>query len=150
MIVLLATGGGLGYAPVASGTFGTLGGLPFLPVLAAIGVIPGALFTTGLVALAVWVADRAEPVFGEKDSGRIVIDEIAGFVVTMLFVPLSLSTVAAGFLLFRAFDVAKLWPGSHFDRNVEGGLGVVMDDVVAGVYANLLLQTLLRLGWLAG
>ena len=150
LIILLATGGGLGYAPVASGTFGTLGALPLLPAVAAAGAIPGALLTIALVAGAIRVSDLAEPIFGEKDSGRIVIDEIAGFLVTMLFIPLTLASVGAGFLLFRVFDVLKPWPGSYFDRQVGGGFGVVMDDVVAGVYANLILRALFAFGWLLG
>ena len=143
LIVLIATGAGLGYAPVASGTFGTLGGLALLPLLVVLGPLTGAIAVAGLVVIAVRVADEAESLFGEKDSGRIVIDEIVGYLVAMLFVPVTIASVAASFFLFRLFDVLKPWPGSYFDRNVRGGFGVVMDDVFAGIYANLCLQALL-------
>ena len=146
-IVIVASGAGLGYAPVASGTFGTLAGVALYPAFdALLGVSPllylGAF--VALVAAAIGIADAAERLFAEKDSGRIVIDEVAGYVATMLFLPMTVTTLAAAFFVFRFFDIAKLWPASYFDRR-PGGVGGVMDDVVSGLYANVTLRLLFRL-----
>ena len=143
-IVFVASGAGLGYAPVASGTFGTLAGVAIYPAFDAVLGVSAALYLLAfgiLVGAAVWVADEAEQIFAEKDSGRIVIDEVAGYVAAMLFVPLSVPTAVAAFFLFRFFDIVKIWPASFFDRR-PGGVGVVMDDVVSGLYANLVLRLL--------
>ena len=145
MIVFLASGAYLGYAPIASGTFGTLAGVALYPVFEALRTFSPALYVLtfcGLVAAAILIADEAERIFGEKDSGKITIDEIAGYIAATLFVRPSLGVVAASFLLFRFFDIAKIWPASHFDRAVRGGPGVVLDDVISGFYANLSLRLL--------
>jgi len=149
LIVFVASGAYLGYAPVASGTFGTLAGVVVHPVFEGLRRGPVLLYVLSVVALvaaAIWIADLAEPIFAEKDSGKIVVDEVAGYIVTTLFLPLTPVTVIAGFLTFRVFDVLKPWPANVFDRR-EGGVGVVMDDVFAGVYANLALRGIL---WTAG
>jgi phosphatidylglycerophosphatase A len=150
LLVFLATGAYLGYAPVASGTFGTLAGVALYPAFDALRQRSLALYVVsfcGLVAAAIVIAGEAEAVFGERDSGKITIDEIAGYIAATLFVRLSLTVVVASFLLFRFFDVVKIWPASYFDREVHGGPGVVLDDVVSGVYANLALRVL---AWLGG
>jgi phosphatidylglycerophosphatase A len=90
------------------------------------------------------VSGRAEEIFQEKDSGRIVIDEVAGYLVAMTAVPFSWKAVALGFLLFRFFDITKIPPARFFDRQLKNGYGVVLDDVVAGVYSCLSLHFLLR------
>jgi phosphatidylglycerophosphatase A len=144
-VIFLATGAYLGYAPFASGTFGTLGGVALYPVFDRLRLVSPALYVVtfaGLVAAAVVLAGEAEALFGEKDSGLITIDEVAGYVAATLFLPPSLATVVASFVLFRFFDVVKLWPASWFDREVHGGPGVVLDDVVSGLYANLALRAL--------
>lgn len=142
-ILVVATGGGLGFAPVASGTFGTLAGVPVALVVAAIArTSPTLAFVTflALVALAVVVAGEAERLFDELDCGKIVVDEVAGFAATMLFLPADVPTLVGGFLLFRLFDVWKPWPASWCDRELGGGPGVVLDDVVSGIYANFALR----------
>ena len=149
MIIFLASGAYLGYAPVASGTFGTLAGVALYPVFEALRNLSVPLYALtfcALVAAAIIIAGEAEVLFGEKDSGRITIDEIAGYVAATLFVRPSLAVVAASFVLFRFFDVVKLWPASYFDREVHGGPGVVLDDVISGLYANLVLRMLAWLG----
>ena len=103
----------------------------------------------GLVAAAIVIAGEAEALFGEKDSGKITIDEVAGYIAATLFVRPSLGVVVASFLLFRFFDVVKIWPASHFDRAVRGGPGVVLDDVISGLFANVALRVLAWLGALA-
>jgi phosphatidylglycerophosphatase A len=148
-LVFLASGAYLGYAPIASGTFGTLAGVALYPVFEALRQRSAALYVLSFVALvaaAIAIAGAAEELFGEKDSGKITIDEIAGYIATTLFVRPSLAVVVASFLLFRLFDVAKLWPASVFDRDVPGGAGVVLDDVISGFYANLTLRALAWLG----
>ncbi len=87
------------------------------------------------LAVAVPAAHRAGRWFGVVDAKQIVIDEVAGLLVTMLGVPVSWMTLLAGFALFRLFDIAKPWPASYFDRKVKNGFGVVFDDVMAGLYA---------------
>lgn len=107
---------------------------------------PASLLTVGLLALGTLAAQRMEPHWG-KDSSRVVIDEVAGMWVTMLLVPITGPRLLVGLVLFRFFDIVK----PLFIRNMEqlpGGVGVMMDDVLAGVYANLLLQAGVRLGYL--
>lgn len=77
---------------------------------------------------------------GEHDSGEIVIDEVVGMLIALLWIPPTFPNLAIGFLLFRVFDIVKVWPASTIDRRVPGGVGVVLDDVVSGIYANLLMQ----------
>ena len=88
----------------------------------------------------VWIAHLAEQQLNAKDPGCIVIDEIAGMCVTMLYIPLTITTGLAGFFLFRLFDVIKPPPARQMEKRLKGGWGVVMDDVVAGVMANIVLQ----------
>jgi phosphatidylglycerophosphatase A len=152
VIIFLASGAYLGYAPVASGTFGTLAGVALYAVFDALWNFSVPLYVLtffAFVAAAIIIAGEAEELFGEKDSGKITIDEIAGYVAATLFVRPSLAVVGASFLLFRFFDVVKLWPASYIDREVRGGTGVVLDDVVSGLYANLALRALAWLGALA-
>ena len=150
LLVFFATGAYLGFVPVASGTFGTLAGVALYPAFDALRERSLGLYLVtfcGLVAAAIVIAGEAEALFGEKDSGKITIDEVAGYIAATLFLRPSLGVIAASFLLFRAFDVGKLWPASYFDREVPGGLGVVLDDVISGLYANLALRVL---AWLGG
>lgn len=143
-IILSASWFGTGFSPFASGTAGTLAAIPFYLVLARLSL---PLYLVTLVAFfffSCWVAGHAEEIFGQKDSGIIVIDEVIGYFITMTAVPVSWQSVAAGFLLFRFFDIAKIPPARFFDRKVKNGYGVVLDDVVAGIYACITLHFLLR------
>jgi phosphatidylglycerophosphatase A len=148
--VLLAAWGPCGFAPVAPGTMGTLGAIPLFWALRNLPL--GIYFLTVLafIALAVYAAGAAGRYWKVVDASPIVIDEVAGYLVTMALVPWSWGTATAGFLLFRLFDVVKPWPASTFDR-VKNGFGVVMDDVAAGVWAWATLELLRRgLGALFG
>ena len=138
--MFLATGGYVGHAPFASGTFGSLVGLPIVYLLSKTNWILALVLVVALVLGAVWVAHMAERALKAKDPGCIVIDEIAGMCVTMLFIPLTVTTGLAGFFLFRLFDVIKPPPVRQMERKLHGGWGVVMDDVVAGIMANLVLR----------
>lgn len=143
--VVLATGLFSGYMPVASGTFGTLVGIPGGYLVSRLGLVSAPLVVAFVTLVAVWSAGVAEDVFGQKDSGRIVIDEIAGFLVTMLFIPWRLETVIAGFLVFRFMDILKPFPIRSLETRLPDGWGVVGDDVLAGFYANVVLRILLVL-----
>jgi phosphatidylglycerophosphatase A len=92
-----------------------------------------------------WISGQAEEVFGEKDSSKIVIDEVAGYLITMVAAPVSWKTIFLGFLLFRFFDVTKIPPARFFDRSLKNGYGVVLDDVVAGIYSCITLHLILGL-----
>ncbi len=139
--VLLAAWGPCGYAPFAPGTVGTLGAVPLYLALARLPHAAYAAVTLALFAIAIPAADRAGRYWGVADASPIVVDEVVGYLVTMALVPFSWSGTAAGFLLFRLFDVTKPWPASAFDR-VKSGFGVVMDDVAAGVWAWGVIQAL--------
>ena len=148
-IIFLATGFFSGFVPVMPGTAGSIVGAAlwwgaFGP-LWQYSRIAGLLVFGGLFVAGCWLAGRAEQLFGERDSPKIVIDEVAGMVATMLFVPAGWPALAAGFLLFRLFDVLKPYPASFIDRRMSGGLGVMLDDLVAAIYANLVLQIGTRL-----
>jgi len=100
------------------------------------------LSSTAVFFLAWWVSDRAEILFAERDSPKIVIDEIAGYLFAMALLPRTLTTVIGGFLFFRIFDIMKTPPAGSVERQLSGGLAVVLDDAVAGIYANLLLHAI--------
>jgi phosphatidylglycerophosphatase A len=131
---LLAAWGPCGYAPVAPGTFGTLGAIPLYLALSRVPAGAYLVVTLAVIVLGAVAAARAGRHWGVADASPIVIDEVAGYLVTMALVPFSWQAVLAGFVLFRVFDVLKPWPASAFDR-VKTGFGVVMDDVAAGVWA---------------
>jgi phosphatidylglycerophosphatase A len=139
-ISLLATGFGVGYSPVAPGTLGTLVAILLYYFLSN---IPSPLYEITLIGFfffSIWISENAEEFFGKKDDPRIVIDEIMGFLITMLWVPKTIRFVIIGFFLFRVFDILKPYPIRRLEKRFKGGFGVVLDDVAAGVYANIVLQ----------
>jgi len=139
-ILALSSNAGLGYSPRAPGTFGTLAGIPVFYLLAA---MPPGLFALTLLALfflACWAAGEAGRIYGVVDDSRIVIDELVGYLVTVAFLPFSWTTAWLAFAWFRLFDISKLQPAAWFDRNCKNGYGVVLDDVVAGVYGAIALR----------
>jgi len=139
-IKFFATGCFIGRSPIAPGTFGSLIGLPVIYVLSG---LPWHMAFVGialLIAGAVWVSGEAERFYDVKDPGCIVIDEIAGMAVSLYAIPLSIGTGLAGFLLFRFFDITKLPPIRQLEQRLSGGWGIVMDDIAAGVMANLVLR----------
>jgi phosphatidylglycerophosphatase A len=142
-IKFVGSGAYLGYIPFAPGTAGTIAGIPlFLWVFSRFS--PG-LYLLSLAAfffMAVWVAERAEILFHALDSRKIVIDEITGFLCTMFLVPAQAGYLIAGFILFRIMDIVKPYPANIINSRMRGGFGVVLDDVVAGIYANLILQVI--------
>jgi phosphatidylglycerophosphatase A len=130
---------GSGYVPVAPGTAGTAAAIPLWWLLRLDGVPLWAYFaaTAAITLTGMAAADRAGRYYGVADSGHIVIDEVAGYLVTMAFLPRSLFAALAGFVFFRACDVLKPWPARFFDRDPrwKNGAGVVLDDLFAGLWA---------------
>jgi len=145
-VLLLAFGFGSGLAPKAPGTFGSLAALPFFALLALL-PLPLFLLVVAVVGLAgIWICGRAATIMGVHDHSGIVLDEFVGQWLTLTpLVPLAGWSLAAlgwtvlGFALFRLFDVWKPWPIRWFDHNVDGGLGIMLDDVLAALPAGLLL-----------
>jgi phosphatidylglycerophosphatase A len=144
-VLFLATGCFLGNIPFAPGTFGSLLGIPLCFALSKTDVYVAALFTLLLIVFAIWIAQVAEKNFNNTDPGNIVIDEIAGMTVTFIGVPFNLISVVFGFLLFRVLDIAKPFPIRRLERSLSGGVGIVLDDVMAGIYSNLILRLTYRL-----
>ena len=142
LVIILATWWGTGYAPVAPGTVGTIAAIPLFLLLS---LLPLYVYIPCVLAIglaACWLAGRAEQIFGEKDNQRIVIDEVVGLLITMAAVPLTWQYLLAGFVFFRIFDVLKPPPIRLIERTVKGGYGVVLDDVLAGIYAQICLRIL--------
>lgn len=139
-ILFLSSNAGLGYAPVASGTFGTLAGIPAFWLLAQLPPMLWLLTFAALLTLSFWVSAAAGKIYGVVDDGRIVIDELVGYLVTVAFLPFSWWAAGLGFLYFRLFDIVKPPPARWFDQKLKNGYGVVLDDVAAGLYAALALR----------
>lgn len=143
-VVLFASWFGTGFSPFASGTVGTLAAIPFFLIISTLSLPLYLLTLLAFFFFSCWAAGQAEEIFGEKDSGKIVIDEVIGYLITMTAVSPSWLSITTGFLLFRFFDITKIPPARYFDRNLKNGYGVVLDDVIAGIYACLSLHLLLR------
>ena len=144
LILGLASAGYLGYFPWASGTVGTIAGVLIFLIYSLFPPLIYLLSTAALFALACWASERAEVILGQKDSPKIVIDEVVGYLITMAFLPCTLTTLAAGFLFFRVFDIIKPPPAGAINRRMRGGVAVVLDDVAAGIYANILLRLVIH------
>jgi phosphatidylglycerophosphatase A len=143
MAMAVATVAGLGYAPIAPGTFGSAAGLLLWWI-----VPPTWTFQLVLIALTtlagVWAATAAEEYLHTTDPGPVVIDEVMGLIVTLFLVPVGWKGAFLGFLLFRLFDIVKPFPARRLER-LPGGLGIMADDFAAGVYANVALRACLWL-----
>ena len=150
LAVFIATVGYCGYFPIAPGTVGSAAGLVFY-VLVWWAQSP--LFEAGLIlllfAVGVWAGTTSERYFGGIDPGPIVLDEVVGMLITLAFIPVGIAGALIGFFLFRVFDVLKPFPAGRFEK-LHGGLGVMADDAMAAIYANIVLRLVLsvRPGWL--
>jgi phosphatidylglycerophosphatase A len=140
--LILASWFGSGLVPVASGTFGTLAAVPVLLCLDHLGMWIRPFILAITVGIAIWTAGRSQDLLGRNDPSEVVIDEVAGFLVTMFLLPSTWLTLGLGFVLFRVFDVLKPYPVRQAE-SLSGGLGIVMDDLLAGVYAHLGVRILL-------
>ncbi len=139
----LASGFGSGCAPVAPGTFGTLAAIPIWILLSFLSPITYAILVVAIFVLGCYVSEKASQEMGVHDHGGIVIDEFVGYFITMFLVPLSWVNILLGFILFRIFDVLKPWPIKVLDRQVKGGFGIMIDDVLAGFMALVCMHLLL-------
>jgi phosphatidylglycerophosphatase A len=147
-VLAVATVGGVGSAPIAPGTAGSLVAVPLLPLLATVRDQSPAGYVAlvlAVVAVAIWSAGRAEEILGAHDHSRIVIDEVAGMVIAGTVLPATWLAAFVAFVLFRLFDVVKPFPAGYIDGRIEGGFGVVGDDLVAGLYAGIVGRLTLEL-----
>ena len=151
LAVFLATAGYTGYFPVAPGTIGSAVGLL---VYLLVWRVNSTTFEVGLIValfvVGIWAGTIAERYFGGIDPGPIVLDEVVGMLITLAFVPVGWTGALAGFFLFRVFDVIKPFPAGRLEK-LHGGLGVMADDAMAAIYANVALRILIALssGWIA-
>ncbi len=132
--IVLSTWFGSGLSPFASGTIGTLAAVPLVLALNSLGILSSVYTVLITVVIAVWSSDRTQDVLGKKDPSEVVIDEVAGYLLTMALLPHSWLTLCLGFFLFRFFDVLKPFPIKHLEK-LKGGFGIVFDDLLAGLYA---------------
>jgi phosphatidylglycerophosphatase A len=145
---VLAVWFGCGHLPKAPGTWGTIGALPLYLALRPHGLAAVALAASVVTIVGIWAADRFVINTKMKDPQIVCIDEVAGVLVTWLGAPSGWWGTLAGLVLFRVLDTVKPWPARTAERRLPGGLGVVLDDVAAGVWGAVLLYGLQILGWL--
>ena len=139
-VLFLAFGFGSGLAKKAPGTFGTVAGIPVYLLMAQTDLLAYSVLTLLALLVGVWICDNAAKKLGEHDFGGIVWDEIVGLFITLWAVPVTWQNIGLGFVLFRFFDIVKPWPIRWVDRKVQGGLGIMLDDVLAGIFAALVLS----------
>ncbi len=148
VIMALATGLYTGYLPGAPGTWGSLVALPIHFGLSHLSPTNHGLALIAILLLAVGLAGSAEKILDRADPQVVVIDEIVGMLITLIGAPMQPLAWLVGFVLFRFFDILKPWPVNFIDQRFHGGLGIVLDDVMAGIYALVVLQGICRLaGW---
>ncbi|GMT48469.1 MAG: phosphatidylglycerophosphatase A [bacterium] len=146
IVLFFATTAYAGYIPYAPGTFATL--VIAVPLYLAFALLPAPFYLYALFIffwLACYLAHKAESILQEKDSSRIVIDEAVGYLTALACLPNNWLIILLAFVLFRFFDILKIYPVNLIENKVPGGLGVVLDDFMAGVYANICLQVLIAL-----
>ena len=144
-VIFIATGCYIGNITFAPGTFGTVLGLLLCFFLSKIDYSMAVLLTLIFILCAIWIANEAEKILKTKDPGCIVIDEIAGIILTLSGLPFNITSVTAGFLVFRALDIWKPYPIRLLENKFAGGVGIVFDDVAAGILSNLILRFLLKM-----
>ena len=138
-ILLLAFGFGSGLSKNMPGTLGTIAAIPLYLTLVQASDWTYLTVTLISIFVGIVICDKAAQKLQVHDYGGIVWDEIAGFLITMCWIPFSWESLLVGFALFRFFDILKPWPIKWLDQHVEGGFGIMLDDVVAGIFANLLM-----------
>jgi len=143
--MLIATGFYSGYLPKAPGTWGSLVGLPLFLLLYRLDLPFYLASVAGLFIVGAFVAGEAEKILDNRDPGIVVIDEIVGILVVLIAVPVTPLNLALGFILFRIFDIAKPFPIRLIDQRFHGGLGIMLDDVIAGIYALAVLHVAIRI-----
>ena len=149
LVIFLASAGYIGYIPVASGTFGSLVGIPLFwgfDELRGASVLVYLTAFVASVAGACWIAGKAEEYLNEHDSHKIVLDEVVGYLAATLFLTPTWTHALVAFFIFRTLDVLKPFPAGYIDANFPGGYGVVLDDVVSGFYSNVAVRVLIATG----
>lgn len=136
----IAFGFGSGAIPVAPGTFGTLIAIPFYLALQSLPLIFYVTIVVIITIASMWICDRVSKEIDIHDHQGMCLDEIVGYLVTMINAPHGWVWVLLGFLLFRLFDILKPWPIDYLDKKMKGGVGMILDDVVAGIFSCLLIQ----------
>ena len=144
LILFLATGAYSGNISFAPGTWGTLVGIPLCYALSCLAWPIQILILVIFMPAAAWISGQGEQILDTKDPGAIVIDEIAGIMITLIFLPFNVMNVFVGFLLFRFFDILKPYPISKAETFFKGGTAVLMDDIIAGIFARVILEILIR------
>ena len=139
-VVLFASGFGAGCAPIAPGTAGTMVAIPFVYLIQMLGLEVFIAVTVAISLIGIGICGQAAKNLGTHDHPGIVFDEIAGYFITMIAAPSGWVWIVIGFVLFRLFDILKPWPISWLDRRIGGGLGIMLDDIVAGVFALICMQ----------
>ena len=146
--LFIAFGFGSGLSPKAPGTAGTLLAIPIFILLARLDIATYLIILAAATIGGVWICNRASEILGVHDHGGIVWDEMVGFWITMLAIPPSPIGIVLGFLLFRVFDILKPWPIGLIDRQVRGGLGIMLDDIAAGLMAWVVLWLMHSTGFI--
>ncbi len=135
----VASAGFIGYLPFAQGTIASFAGFILL-LLFKPPVYAHLLISIGLLVLGIFVSNKAEELFGDRDPHHVVIDELAGYFIAMLFLPAAVGYMIAGFFIFRFFDILKPAPIKQIESYFRGGYGIMFDDVFAAIYTNVILQ----------
>ena len=144
-VMFLATGCYIGNISFAPGTFGSVLGLLLCFFLSKIDFSIAILLTLIFILCAIWIANEAEKIIDLKDPGCIVIDEIAGIILTLSGLPFNITSVTLGFLVFRVLDIWKPYPIRLLENKFSGGIGIVLDDVAAGILSNVILRIFIKI-----
>lgn len=139
LALILSSCFGLGLIPVAQGTFATLASLPLAAVIARLGPVAGACALFFFILLALWSSARSAGPLQKEDPAEVVIDEAAGLLLTLFLLPATAFNLCLGFVLFRLFDILKPYPIKRLEK-LRGGAGIVLDDLLAGVFGNICLR----------
>jgi phosphatidylglycerophosphatase A len=142
-IHFLAFGFGSGLSPIAPGTVGTLAVIPIYLLMQPLSLFYYGVLVLFITLIGIWICGESSKRLGVHDHKGIVWDEFAGYLITMFAAPFAWQWIIIGFLLFRLFDIWKPWPIRPIDENLGGGLGIMLDDVLAGVFAAIILQILI-------
>jgi phosphatidylglycerophosphatase A len=144
--LILSSWWGTGLLPWAPGTWATVTAMPLAACIDLAEPVSRAIFLAGFIGLATWASGRSQAVLMRTDPPEIVLDEVSGFLVAMFLLPVTWMTLAFAVMFFRLFDILKPFPIGYLEKRLRGGAGVVMDDLLAGLFANFCVRGILLLG----